>query len=158
MARGKNFRQGIFKPTNPQKYRGDVNNICYRSSWELRFCKYCDTQSNILEWSSEETVVPYYFPIDQKNHRYFVDFWITMVDVNKNVVKLLVEIKPSSEVAKPKQPKNNNRKAVARYNYEVETWIKNQCKWKAAASYADSQGMKFLVLTEHELFPRKLKS
>ena len=29
--------------------------------------------NDIIEWSSEETVVPYYYDIDKKYHRYFVD-------------------------------------------------------------------------------------
>ena len=28
---------GIFKPFNKKKYKGNVNNIIYRSSWEKRF-------------------------------------------------------------------------------------------------------------------------
>ena len=34
--------KGIFKPLNKAKYKGQVNNIVYRSSWEKRFMVYCD--------------------------------------------------------------------------------------------------------------------
>ena len=34
--------KGLFKPLNPQKYKGNHKNIIYRSSWEKRFMGYCD--------------------------------------------------------------------------------------------------------------------
>ena len=37
-----------FKPSFPKKYKGDSNNIICRSSWERRFCNYCDINENIL--------------------------------------------------------------------------------------------------------------
>ena len=51
--------QGIFKPLNPQKYKGNVNNIIYRSSWEKRFMIYCDKNRSVLEWGSEEIAISY---------------------------------------------------------------------------------------------------
>ena len=35
--------KGKFKPDNPSKYMGDVENIIYRSGWERRAMKYFDT-------------------------------------------------------------------------------------------------------------------
>ena len=66
---------GIFRPSNIKKYRGDYRNIIYRSSWEKVFMRYCDKNSNILEWGSEETIIPYRSPLDQRIHRYFPDFF-----------------------------------------------------------------------------------
>lgn len=151
------FKQGIFRPINENKYVGDINNIVYRSSWEKKFLQWCDARDAVLSYSSEETVVPYYFPIDQKMHRYFVDFHVKMINNKGAVEELLVEIKPHKETIKPIPPKNNNRKAVTRYNTEVTTYIKNQCKWESASKYAKERNMKFVVLTEHQLFPAKLK-
>ena len=61
---------GKYVPRNPQKYRGDINNIIWRSTWELRLLKFMDENSSILEYGSEEIIVPYISPIDGKMHRY----------------------------------------------------------------------------------------
>ena len=69
-----NTLKGKYITRNSAKYRGDYRNIIYRSSWELKFMKYCDMNPNILEWGSEEIVIPYRSPLDNRVHRYFVDF------------------------------------------------------------------------------------
>ena len=51
-------KQGRFKPRNPGKYKGDPSNIIYRSSWEKKFMLWCDCNLNVLEWGSEEIVIP----------------------------------------------------------------------------------------------------
>ena len=48
-------------------------------------------------WSSEETVVPYYYEIDKRYHKYYLDLKITF----KEGKTILVEIKPEKET-KPK--------------------------------------------------------
>ena len=68
--------KGIYKPINPSKYAGDPTRIVWRSSWELRFCKYCDKTDDIIYWASEELAIPYTNPITRKRHRYFPDFII----------------------------------------------------------------------------------
>ena len=65
-----------YKPSFPKKYKGDPSNIICRSSWERRFCKWCDLNDNILEWGSEEFWIPYISPLDKRVHRYFPDFII----------------------------------------------------------------------------------
>ena len=39
-----------YKPNHPKKYKGDYTNIICRSSWERRFCAWCDLNENIIEW------------------------------------------------------------------------------------------------------------
>ena len=70
------FHKRLFKPLHPEKYAGDPTNIVMRSSWETRFASWCDKNPSILKWQSEETVIPYRCPTDNKIHRYFVDFQI----------------------------------------------------------------------------------
>ena len=53
--------KGRFTPKNYKKYKGDPTKVVYRSMWELRFMKYCDKNDSILEWSSEEIVIPLSF-------------------------------------------------------------------------------------------------
>ena len=67
--------KSLFKPTHPRKYKGNPNNIICRSTWERKFCNYCDQSANILEWGSEEFWIPYRAP-DGKPRRYFPDFII----------------------------------------------------------------------------------
>jgi len=65
------YKSGKYEPKNPEKYIGDVHNIIYRSSWELRFCIYCDNNDGIVKWSSEPVVIPYYNPLDKKEHKLY---------------------------------------------------------------------------------------
>ena len=50
--------KGIYRPSNPKKYKGDSKNIIYRSLWERKFMNYCDLNENILEWASENFGFP----------------------------------------------------------------------------------------------------
>lgn len=140
------YRQGLYVPKNPKKYRGDLSKIVYRSSWEWHFMRYCDMNAGVLWWNSEEIVVPYYFELDGKNHRYFLDFQICAKKPDGSNEILLVEIKPQAQIDKPKvkriTPKNKEK---------VETWIKNQKKWEAATKFANERGWRFVVLSEHDL-------
>ncbi len=67
---------GTYKPNNPRKYKGNPTNIIYRSLWERKFMHFCDHTSTIVEWGSEEVVIPYKSPIDGRSHRYYPDFYI----------------------------------------------------------------------------------
>jgi hypothetical protein len=142
-----NFRQGIFKPQNPSKYIGN-NNPVFRSGWELKFFRWADNNINVLEWGSENIIVPYINPLDGKVHRYFVDSFIVFKDKEGKKRKFLVEIKPSKQVVKPIA---NNRKKKSTMIYEQTTWITNQAKWEAAKKWAKNKGYEFIILTEKEL-------
>ena len=71
---------GKFKPVNYRKYKGDPTKIIWRSLWERKFMTYCDANPSIIEWGSEEIVIPYISPVDGKVHRYFPDFYIKYVN------------------------------------------------------------------------------
>ena len=135
--------QGLYRPTNPKKYVGDVKKVVYRSLLERRFMRYCDLNDNVLFWASEELPIRYFNPIDKKYHRYFPDFVVKM-STNK---KYMIEIKPSRQAAKPKPPKKKT-KSYMRESFE---YIKNQAKWQAAKSYCEDKGMKFKLITEKDL-------
>lgn len=150
------FKQGVYSVINESKYEGNASNVVYRSSWEKRTMIYLDSTPNVLQWSSEEVVVIYYNPTDQKYHRYFLDFK-AKINTPSGIKTLLIEIKPEAETVKPIPPKRNTRKAHSSYQTAIETYIKNQCKWEAASKYAKDRGWEFIVLTERQLFPTKLK-
>ena len=51
--------KGKYIPKNPQKYKGNPSQIIYRSLWERKFMVYCDRNDKVIEWGSEEVIVPY---------------------------------------------------------------------------------------------------
>ena len=139
--------KGKYRPNNPLKYKGDYRNIIYRSLWELKFMKYCDSNQNILEWGSEEFWLPYRSPLDNKVHRYFPDFYIKVKETTGKINKMIIEVKPKRQCSEPKRPKKKTRG----YIYEVREYARNQAKWKAAKSYCLDRGYEFKILTENEL-------
>ena len=110
-----------YHPERPEKYVGDARNIICRSSWERKFCRWCDLNENILKWGSEEFCIPYVSPVDRRVHRYFPDFIIQVREKTGNV------------------------------KTEAKTYAVNQAKWKAAEEWCKDRMLEFKVITEHEL-------
>lgn len=142
--RNSQFKQGYFKPVNPEKYTGDTTSIIYRSSWERKFCIYCDTNDNIVEWSSEPFKITYLSAKDDKIHSYYPDFYIRL----KSGKKYIIEIKPKKYTAKPSPPKRKTKKKVAEYHHVNEQFVINMSKWKAAKRAAQEHDMEFMLITE----------
>ena len=141
------FHKSRYIPTYPEKYSGDVSNIWCRSSWERTFAKWCDVSPFIVRWSSEETIVPYVCPTDNKLHRYFIDFKIKIKQKDDSYRVYLIEVKPLKQTMPPEYPGRRTQKFLA----ESYTFIKNQAKWKAATEYAKDRGWEFKIITENEL-------
>ncbi len=139
--------KGKYKPLCPYKYKGDPTKIIYRSLWERKFMQYCDSNTNILEWGSEEMYVWYRSPIDNRPHRYFPDFYIKARESNGQVKKYIIEVKPQRQTKPPAKPKRQTRG----YLREAFEYAKNQAKWKAANEWCLDRGFEFKVLTEREL-------
>lgn len=144
------YYQGKFKPENRSKYRGDINNIIFRSSWEFKAMKFCDLNPNILYWASEETIIPYISPIDNRPHRYFMDLTIWYQKQDGTIGKTLVEIKP---FAQTQEPVKKQGKPTKRYMEEVSTYLVNQAKWSATKLLCEKEGWGFTIWTEKELIP-----
>ena len=141
------YHKSKYTPKHPSKYIGNPLNIVARSSWERRFFIWCDNQSSVVSWSSEETVIPYVCPTDGKVHRYFVDARIKIVDKTGNAKEFLIEIKPFAQTLPPKGKKNLLE--------QWGTYGKNQAKWEAARHWAKKRGMEFKIITEYELGIKK---
>tara|TARA_B100000287_G_scaffold400920_1_gene420532 strand:- start:259 stop:693 length:435 start_codon:yes stop_codon:yes gene_type:complete len=139
--------KGKFRPKNYKKYKGDFREVIYRSSWELKFMQYCDTNRSIVKWSSEEIVIPYRSPVDNRIHRYFPDFYVKYKDVKGNFQEKVIEIKPAKQVREPKMQKRRTKKYVS----EVFTYATNQAKWQAAEDFCKDRKWQFQILTEKEL-------
>jgi hypothetical protein len=139
--------KGFYKPKNPQKYKGDVSSIIYRSSWERSCMNYFDNNPSIIEWQSEELFIRYRSPIDGKVHRYFPDFKIKVKDSNGKIITYLIEVKPYYQT----QPPTVKSRKTKRYINEVKTYGINTSKWHAAELYCADRGWRFQIITEHEL-------
>lgn len=134
--------KGRYIVENTKKYAGDPSNVVYRSLWELHCFKYCDSNPKVKKWSSEEIVVPYWYDIDKKYHRYYPDLKIVFEDKT-----ILVEIKPAKETTPPtKQGKNKKR-----YIGEATTYVKNMNKWQAANAFCKDRKWEFQIWTEDTL-------
>jgi len=143
--------RGVFKARNPGKYKGDYNNIVYRSRWELKLMMHLDEHPDVLEWSSEEVVIPYMSPIDGKRHRYFVDFFVKKKNRGGAIESVLIEVKPLAQTRPPEVKISKGQKPTRRYINEVMTWGVNEAKWRAATQYCEDRGWKFIIMTEKEL-------
>jgi len=139
--------QGIFRPKNPKKYIGDSNNIVYRSSWECRVMNWFDQNDDIISWASEELIVPYKSPIDNRFHRYFPDFIVKVKTRDGTMKTLMIEVKPKKQTIPPEPRK----RVTKQYVTEVTTYGVNQAKWKAAQEYCLDRGWEFKIMTEEHL-------
>ena len=139
--------KGNYKPTNPQKYRGDPSKIVYRSSWELKLMHKLDNHPDVIWWKSEELAIPYRSPIDGKIHRYFPDFIVHLKNKLGVFETIMIEVKPKKQTQEPKK----QEKVTKKYLQEVFTWGVNSAKWKCAEEYCNDRGWKFCLFTEKEL-------
>lgn len=137
-----------YKPEYPRKYKGDPNNIICRSSWERKFCRWCDLNENILEWGSEEFCIPYRSPVDRRIHRYFPDFIIKVREQTGDIKRYVIEVKPKKQTRPPVQ---TTKKRTKTYINEVKTYAVNEAKWKAADEWCKDRLLEFKIITEDQL-------
>lgn len=156
MAKG--FSKGFYRPRHPEKYvpgntakhkKGAAKNqIVFRSSWELDFCKFLDNNTRVLRWSSEPFAIPYIKPTDKKIHEYYPDFWFEYVDKNGEIIQEVIEIKPSTQTVQPTTVGKSHKQQL----YESITWAINVAKWEVAAKYCAKYNMKFRIINENTQF------
>ena len=139
--------KGKYYPSFPRKYKGDPTNIIFRSLWERKFMVYCDKNTNVLEWNSEEIAIPYRSPLDNRVHRYFPDFYMKVKESNGIIKNYIVEVKPLKQTTPPKKPKKQTRG----YIREAYEYARNQAKWKVAKEFCKDRRWEFKVITEKEL-------
>jgi hypothetical protein len=136
------YKQGMFKPQNPKKYKGDTKVIVYRSWLEFRVMSKLDMDPTVTKWASEEFYVPYKSPLDKKTHRYFVDLFFEKKQ-NGKTEKFICEVKPFDQT---KPPKSKGKKLLM----ESMTYAVNIAKWQAANRWAKQSGCKFILWTEKD--------
>ena len=135
------FAQGPFTIKNPQKYVGK-GTPRYRSGWEHAFMRFCDTNDNVLQWASESLVIPYRHPLTGKMTNYIPDFLITYKTRGNTVIAEVIEIKPKKQSVIESKMSSRDRAVVA-INY---------AKWDAATKWCNRNGLRYRVITEHDMF------
>ena len=136
-----NFRQGFYEVKNPNKYVGN-GKPKFRSSWEMTFMMFLDSNDNIINWASEPLSIPYRHPLTGKMTMYVPDFIVTYKGPNNTRKTELIEIKPKSQSVVEVKMKDRE-KAVIAVNY---------AKWDQATKWARQNGITFRVLTEENIF------
>ena len=134
--------KGRYTIENIKKYAGNPSNVVYRSLWEREAFKWCDRNPKVKKWSSEERIIPSFYDVDKRYHRYYPDLKIVFEDKT-----ILVEIKPAKETVLPNKTGKNRRQYIG----EAVTYVKNMNKWKAASSFCKDRKWEFQIWTEHTL-------
>lgn len=145
--------KGIYKPKNPAKYRGNVNNIVYRSLLERTMMVYFDATPSVEWWSSEELIIPYISPLDNRQHKYYLDFVICIKKADGTIEEVLIEVKPDAQTREPTIKQTKTGKHTRRYIKEVSTWLVNKAKWEATEAYCAANNKTFKILTEKTIRP-----
>lgn len=135
-SKNSRYNQGYISPIACKKlFESEKNKpIIYRSSWEKKFIYWCESCKKVKNWGSECTCINYYNPVDRKNHRYFPDFVVEMVDGTI----LIVEIKPYNQTCVPS----------AENSWASRTFAINSAKWSTLKQICEERSYKFCILTE----------
>ena len=136
-----------YRPSFPSKYKGDPTNIICRSSWERKFCHWCDLSESIIEWGSEEFYIPYLSPVDNRVHKYYPDFIIKLRESSGKIKTYVIEVKPKKQT----KPPTKKSRVTKSYIHECMTYEVNQAKWKAAVEFCKDHLIEFKIITEEEL-------
>lgn len=137
------YYQGKYKPEHPEKYAGNVNDIVYRSGWELQVMIKLDRSPSVILWNSEGLEIPYRSPLDGRIHRYFPDMTVRVKDREGKIKTYLFEVKPHAQTELRTQKRNTKK-----YLNEVATYAVNRAKWAAAEEFCKDQGWNFQLITE----------
>jgi len=111
--------------------------------------KMFDSNKNIVKWASEEVVVPYCSPKDNRIHKYYPDFIIEQKNKKGVLETVMIEVKPKKQTAPPSMPKSGKRNR--RFIMESFQYAVNKAKWESAVNFCDHRGWRFVILTEDEI-------
>lgn len=136
------FKQGYF--TSGKKFSGDQPPV-YQSSYELASFLYCEKMECVVSWMDEPDLNIRYVH-NGKEHTYYIDLMVDILQDNGNTIRCIVEVKPFKETEYPVFKGN-----AKTYDYEMETFLRNESKWKSAHEYAKRNGWIFAIWTEKTL-------
>ncbi len=141
--------QGYYRPINPEKWNSDK--IKFLSNWERLCYIKIDQNSKINNIVANAFTIPYNCATDHKMHRYYMDV-LFKYHAGDKVFTFMIEIKPSSQIFPPKQPKKKTGKSFKTYLNNVLTYTKNMSKWTAAQTLAQRNGWTFLIMTDNGFY------
>ena len=144
LSNDSHYNQGLYTPLNKDKYSGKLDNIVYRSGLELKWFRFFDLNPYIINWVCEEYVVGYINPLDNEQHKYFIDVFIRYRTQKNEVKEALIEIKPLDQTRPPVKKKRITKS----YRYAVRQYIVNEAKWNYASKIAEKHNIDFKILTE----------
>lgn len=165
----KTYIQGRYVPKHAEKCLNMNGTLgaplapTYRSSWELKFMKFCDKFDSVLEWGSEVVKIPYISEVDGKQHQYITDFYFVCRDACDRIVKYIIEVKPKSQVVNldenyniiyPDPPKTKTRKSIENWQEKCNTLRVNNSKWIAARKWCEINGCIFKIITEEQILEK----
>jgi len=135
-----------------KKYVGNVDNIIVRSSWEHDVLLFLLNHPSIISLNMEECVIQYFSPVDNRYHRYFMDFWVKLKTKSGVEKQVIIEVKPWVQTQIPKMTYTKTGKESAKrkasYNKQLNTYMVNLAKWKAAKEFALLNRIEFMILTD----------
>ena len=106
-----------------------------------------DRNDSILSWASEELVIPYVSPVDNRVHRYFPDFLVKVKTKDGKTKTMIIEVKPKKQTVEPIKRK----RVTKQFLNEVATYVVNQAKWKSAREFCLDRGWEFTLMTEDHI-------
>lgn len=145
LSKNSKYKQGYYYPKNMSKFKGKLPYAVHRSGLELKYFRILDDNPNVIEWGSEEVVVPYEF--DGRWHRYYIDLYVKF-RVKDKIKKFIIELKPFKQT---QEPVWSNRRKQSSYLYECKEWQRNCAKWRFAKDFAAKHDVEFHILTEKDL-------
>ena len=153
-----NYKQGNFIPKNKDKVirLNKDGGIYYRSSLEYKVLLYLDKAESIIKYGCEFIEIEYILKDKDglgSKHRYYPDVYYEIKMDDGSVRRILLEIKPYSQVNEPNidEKKLNTSKRLKNAKYNIDEWNKNMCKWEAAINYCTRKGIEFKILHEKEI-------
>lgn len=146
LVKNPKYKQGYYKPINPEKYIGKEPPI-YRSGLELKFFIFCDKNENVTKWASEPFPIPYFDTIQKKWRKYYVDNFVEIKE-GTNIKRYLIEIKPFKQTKEPESKRGKQKKNLL---YEQMMWKNNCDKWNFCKDFAKKNGLEFIIITEKDL-------
>tara|TARA_R110000772_G_scaffold47250_1_gene108101 strand:- start:2800 stop:3339 length:540 start_codon:yes stop_codon:yes gene_type:complete len=157
-----NYRQGLYVPLNKDKVfkLNEQGGLYYRSSWELTAMKYFDMCEDVSLWGCECIEIPYQLTKPDKfgvvkvtNHRYFPDFYYKLKMKDNTIREILLEVKPVEQTRPPKWKDGSRltQKQLKSYEWSINEYNRNMCKWEATLEYCVPKGIEFKFLVKEHV-------
>ena len=157
ISQNNNYKQQKMLTEDLKGYSGKKKVIEILSSYEIKAVRMIQQLYHLKRingWSSEESVFQYLYSVDQKMHKYFMDFTI---EIDDKVI--FIEVKPKTKLYPPRKKKDfTSEKQKINHQNQLMDYIKNQDKWTAVREWCKAENAKlgfnkysFQIWTEQEL-------